>query len=195
MVSMVLVIHSAPRNCQMQSTRILLIGGLSEIWEMVVSMVAVVPPEPDPGISNETTSLGKFVATNWSTIGADGCIPLGASCLLDAFHRPGARRLNQFGLYCGRRAVDISCDDSPHCQPCDGQSDNHLNQRHSRPASRRELNDFLIWKPCFHLNSALPANGALALLRQRIPHKSQFSGANSACFGPIKRIREYVLGK
>lgn len=69
MVSMVLVIHSVPLNCQMQSTWILLIGGLSEIWEIVVSMVAVVPPEPEPGISNETTSLGKFVATNWSTIG------------------------------------------------------------------------------------------------------------------------------
>ena len=69
MVSMVLVINAPPLNCQMQSTRIPLIGGLSEIWEIVVSMVADVPPESDPGISNETTSAGKFVATNWSTVG------------------------------------------------------------------------------------------------------------------------------
>ena len=69
MVSMVLVINSTPRYCQMQSTRILLIGGVSEIWEIVVSIVADVPPEPDPGVSNETTSSGKFVAINWSTTG------------------------------------------------------------------------------------------------------------------------------
>ena len=69
MVSMVLVIVSPPLNCQMQSTRIPLIGGVSEIWEIFVLMVADVPPEPDPGISNETTLSGKFVATNWSTIG------------------------------------------------------------------------------------------------------------------------------
>jgi hypothetical protein len=67
MVSMVLVIHSVPRNCQTQSTRMLLIGGVTEICEIVVIMVADVPPEPDPGVSNETTSSGKFVATNWST--------------------------------------------------------------------------------------------------------------------------------
>ena len=36
MVSIVLVINSAPWNCQMQSTRMSLIGGLSEIWEIVV---------------------------------------------------------------------------------------------------------------------------------------------------------------
>jgi hypothetical protein len=48
---MVLVIHSAPLNCQMQSTRIPRIGGLSEIWEIVVTIVADVPPEPDSGIS------------------------------------------------------------------------------------------------------------------------------------------------
>ena len=69
MVSIVLVINSAPSNCQMQSTRIFLIGGASEIWEIVVLIVAEVPPEPDPGISNETTLSGKFVATNWSMIG------------------------------------------------------------------------------------------------------------------------------
>ena len=69
MVSMVLVIHSVPLSCQIQSTRIPRIGGLSEIWEIFVTIVADVPPEPDPGKSNETTSSGKFVATNWSTIG------------------------------------------------------------------------------------------------------------------------------
>ena len=69
MVSIVLVINAIPLNCQMQSTRILLIGGVSEIWEIVGSIVADVPPEPDPGVSNETTSSGKFVATNWSTTG------------------------------------------------------------------------------------------------------------------------------
>jgi len=69
MVSNVLVINSAPLNCQMQSTRIPLIGGVSEILEIVVLIVADVPPEPDPGISNETTLSGKFVATNRSTIG------------------------------------------------------------------------------------------------------------------------------
>ena len=52
MVSIVLVMNSAPLNCQMQSTRIPLIGGLSEISEIVVLIVTDVPPEPDPGISN-----------------------------------------------------------------------------------------------------------------------------------------------
>ena len=69
MVSIVLVINSAPLNCQMQSTRILLTGGVSEIWEISVIIVAEVPPEADPGRSNETTLSGKFVATNWSTTG------------------------------------------------------------------------------------------------------------------------------
>ena len=40
-----------------------------EICEIFVTIVADVPPEPDPGISRETTLLGKFVATNWSTAG------------------------------------------------------------------------------------------------------------------------------
>jgi hypothetical protein len=39
-------------------------SGPIEIWEIFVTIVADVPPEPDPGISNETTLLGKFVATN-----------------------------------------------------------------------------------------------------------------------------------
>ena len=64
MVSMVLVIVSTPRNCQMQSTRMSRIGGVSEIWEIFVLMVADVPPEADPGMSNDTTTSGKFVATN-----------------------------------------------------------------------------------------------------------------------------------
>ena len=69
MVSIVLVINSTPLNCQMQSTRIVLTGGVTESWEIVVTIVAEVPPEPDPGISNETTSSGKFVATNSSMVG------------------------------------------------------------------------------------------------------------------------------
>ena len=64
MVSTVLVIVSTPRNFQMQSTRMSRIGGVSEIWEIFVLMVADVPPEVDPGMSNETTTSGKFVAAN-----------------------------------------------------------------------------------------------------------------------------------
>jgi hypothetical protein len=69
MVSIELVINSVPLNRQMQSTRILLIGSVGEIREIVVLIVADVPPESEPGMSNETTSSGKFVATNWSTFG------------------------------------------------------------------------------------------------------------------------------
>ena len=75
MVSIVLVINSTPLNCQMQSTRILLIGGVSEIWEIVVLIVADVPFVSVPGISKVTGSSGKFVATNWS-----------AASELDVFH-------------------------------------------------------------------------------------------------------------
>ncbi len=64
MVSIVLVIISTPLNCQIQSTRIPLIGGVSEIWEIVVMIVADVPFVFDPGMSKVTTSSGKFVATN-----------------------------------------------------------------------------------------------------------------------------------
>ena len=64
MVSMELVIHSTPLNCQMQSTRILLIGGVSEIWEIFVLIVANVPLVFVPGMSKETNLSGKFVAAN-----------------------------------------------------------------------------------------------------------------------------------
>lgn len=69
MVSMELVINPVPLNCQMHSTRIRRTGGFNEIWEIIVWIVADVPSAPDPGVSNETTSLGKFVATNWSAFG------------------------------------------------------------------------------------------------------------------------------
>jgi hypothetical protein len=70
MVSMELVTHSAPLNCQMQSTWIVRIGGengVGEIAAIVVLIVADVPTAFVPGIFKVTSSSGKFVATNWST--------------------------------------------------------------------------------------------------------------------------------
>ena len=63
MVSMVLVINSTPLNCQMQSTRILLTGGESEISDISVLSVANVVSESDPDKPKVTTLSGKFVAT------------------------------------------------------------------------------------------------------------------------------------
>jgi len=63
MVSMELVTHVDPRNSQIQSTWIARVGGVTEIWAMVVLIVADVPPVFVPGKSKLTTSSVKFEAT------------------------------------------------------------------------------------------------------------------------------------
>ena len=51
----------------MQSTRILLTGGESEIWDISVLSVADMVSEPDPDKPKVTTLSGKFVATKSSS--------------------------------------------------------------------------------------------------------------------------------
>lgn len=69
---------------------------------------------------------------------------MGAVRLLDAFQRPGVRRLNQFGFYSGRRTENISRNDSTQGHARYGQRNDHLNECHSRPTSRAIMNAFLI---------------------------------------------------